>query len=300
MSKKKLDIAFLLIGTVLPNPNAKIPRDRNFGEPSDNIEQTISRIGYRLEHKFSDNWSLRNVFRATFTHYNDSITIPVSLRPDNQTLNRSYRIAKDDTSNYIFTTDFAGKFSTGSIEHQLLIGVDLTRYDPRNVRISSAAAPLNLFNPVYDPPDPVRRTLDTNNVRDSLGIYVQDRVALTENLKLLLGLRFDALEQRNRNFLADTQINQSDDAFSPRVGIVYQPIERISLYASYTRSFTPAIGAAFDGSIFQPERGTQFPGVISIYRFKVTSISVQLILVILGNFWRRSRFCSIIRLRSLA
>lgn len=66
---------------------------------------------------------------------------------------------------------------------------------------------------------------------------VQDQITLTDNLNLLLG---------------------SGDAFSPRLGIVYQPIPDISLYASYSRSFTPTIGTAVDGSSFQPERGTQY------------------------------------------
>lgn len=81
---------------------------------------------------------------------------------------------------------------------------------------------------------------------------------MTENLKLLLGIRFDIFDQRNQNFLADTEINQSGNAFSPRIGIVYQPVEPISIYASYARSFNPVIGTAFDGSNFEPERGTQY------------------------------------------
>ncbi|MDM9382159.1 TonB-dependent siderophore receptor [Chlorogloeopsis sp. ULAP01] len=249
------------IGTVLPNSNGEIPRTRNYGEPSDYIDQSVSRIGYRLEHQFSDNWSLRNAFRVTFIRYTDNITIPISLRSDNRTLNRLYR--EYDTGNfddYVLTTDLVGKFSTGSIEHQLLVGVDLGRYSTRIAINSAAAAPLDLFDPVYNRPllNPLTRSSDLNNIRDSLGIYVQDQVTLAENLKLLLGLRFDAFEQRNENLLRDTKINQSGDAFSPRLGIVYQPLPPISLYASYARSFTPTIGNAFDGSVFQPERGTQY------------------------------------------
>ncbi|NEQ31406.1 MAG: TonB-dependent receptor, partial [Leptolyngbya sp. SIO4C5] len=48
------------------------------------------------------------------------------------------------------------------------------------------------------------------------------------------------------------------DAFSPRVGIIYRPIEPVTLYASYTRSFTPNSGTNVDGESFDPERGTAF------------------------------------------
>ncbi|MHC5826324.1 MAG: TonB-dependent receptor domain-containing protein, partial [Nostoc sp.] len=51
---------------------------------------------------------------------------------------------------------------------------------------------------------------------------------------------------------------QQDEAFTPRLGIVYQPIPPISLYASYAQSFTPVGGTSFEGKQFQPERGTQY------------------------------------------
>ena len=81
---------------------------------------------------------------------------------------------------------------------------------------------------------------------------------MAPSLKLLLGGRFDTSTSTNRDELANTESSQSDDAFSPRFGIVYQPIPPISLYASYSRSFTPASGTDFNGNLFQPERGTQY------------------------------------------
>ena len=42
------------------------------------------------------------------------------------------------------------------------------------------------------------------------------------------------------------------------MGIVYQPIEPISLYASYSQSFQPNFGTRPDGSILEAERGTQY------------------------------------------
>lgn len=86
-----------------------------------------------------------------------------------------------------------------------------------------------------------------------------DQVNLTSNLKLLLGGRFDTSSSTSKDELANTESSQSSDAFTPRFGIVYQPIEPISLYASYSRSFTPPqSGTTFDGTLFQPERSTQY------------------------------------------
>ncbi len=252
-----------VIGSVLSNPNGEVSRNRNFGEPTDEFEQTITRIGYQLEHKFDDNWLLRNAFRFTFRDYSDRLTIPSSLDEDNQTFNRTSREYDLENTNYNFTTNVVGKFSTGSIQHQLLFGVDLNRLENLSPRYAEReAAPINIFNPVYGQPPESVFTFESNDrsVTNSLGIYLQDQVALADSLKLLLGVRFDAFDRKYEDFINNTESSGSDSAFSPRFGIVYQPIPAISLYASYTSSFTPPNGTFFfdvDASL-EPERGTQY------------------------------------------
>ncbi len=251
-----------LIGSVRSNPNGKIRRNRNFGEPSDRIEQTVSRIGYRLEHTFSENWSLRNAFRATFRDYSDNFTFPTGLNTDNRTLNRLYREYELDYENYSLTTYLTGKFSTGSINHQVVFGVDLNRFDIRTPKfIAFSAQPIDIFAPIYRQPlGNITNSFQNIQVTDSLGIYIQDQITLAENFKLLLGGRFDTFSQRYEFLTDGSESSQSESAFSPRLGIVYQPISAISLYASYARSFTPANGTGFLNTNlqFKPQRGTQY------------------------------------------
>jgi iron complex outermembrane recepter protein len=75
---------------------------------------------------------------------------------------------------------------------------------------------------------------------------------------MLVGGRFDLSDQESEDRLEDTITTQSDEAFSPRIGLVYQPIKPISLYASHSRSFAPNFATSVDGSILEPERGTQY------------------------------------------
>lgn len=247
------------IGTVLPNPNGKIPRNRYIAEP-DSFENSDSiRVGYNLEHSFSQNWQLRNAFKFLQTDYNRKFSVGTELADDNQTLSRAFI---DDDNNYeLFNSDtyVVGKFSTGSIRHQLVTGINLTRNETKQAGLVRQASSINLFNPVYGQPlGDVTFEYDELSSIDTLGIYVQDQIALAENLKLLLGVRFDTFSQTDKDRLANTEASLSGNAFSPRVGIVYQPIQPISLYASYSRSFTPTIGTSFEGDAFQPERGTQY------------------------------------------
>ncbi|WP_084226988.1 TonB-dependent siderophore receptor [Nostoc sp. KVJ20] len=245
------------IGTILSNPNGKIPRDRNVNEGSINTE--VSRIGYTLEHKFSEAWSFKNSFQYSRFYSPDLGTFPVGLLDDNRTLERIYIEGLYDQRDYRLLTNVIGKFATGSIKHQLLFGFDLGRQSIDSSGIDREIAPLDLFNPIYGQlPGAITFESDTNTVTDELGFIVQDQVTIADNLKLLLSGRFDNFKQTDKDFLADTETSQSGSAFSPRVGILYQPIPPISLYANYSQSFQPAIGRAFDESEFKPTKGTQF------------------------------------------
>lgn len=252
------------IGTVLPNPNGELPIDRYLGEPSiDSVKLTTTRIGYNLEHRFDKNWQIRNAFRASYRQQPQNSLFYDELQEDNRTLNRGVFIAKDqEGENYILNTDVVGDFNTGSINHKLLLGFDLsTNSDRPGTFRERSLSPIDIFNPVYSQNN-VGPVIDeftpSSTTTDVYGIYLQDQIALVDNLKLLLGGRFDWVEQRLKDESGEVTSSQNNSAFSPRVGIVYQPIEPISLYASYSRSFRQVIGTAFDNSLFEPERGTQY------------------------------------------
>ncbi|PIG90516.1 TonB-dependent siderophore receptor [Gloeocapsopsis sp. IPPAS B-1203] len=252
------------VGTVLPNPNGRIPRSFSGVGPVENTRTINSRIGYRLEHRFNENLRLRNAFRYLVGDSGQrDLIFPLSLADDNRTLNRELVSLADDTELarfYYLDTNLLGQFSTGSVNHQLLFGFSLSRTtDDLRLEFGNAA-PVDIFDPVYDNtivttgiPD-----IDRFTTRDTLGVYLQDQITIAENLKLLLGGRVDFFEERQIDRLLDERTTQSDTAFSPRVGIVYQPIQLISLYASYSRAFTPTIGQSADGEAFRPGRGTQY------------------------------------------
>jgi iron complex outermembrane recepter protein len=254
-----------VVGSVLPNPVGKIPRNRNVGEPTDRINASLIRVGYQLEHKFSDEWSLRNGFLYSFRDYNDNRTLPGTLGADNRTLSRSFRDFDFQSITYNFSTSLIGKFMTGSVQHQLLFGIDLNSYENRVPKFRDAeAAPIDIFNPIYGQPrGEFGDTFSNTTVNNSIGIYLQDQIAFTDNFKVVVGGRFDIIDQRSEDFSASIRSSKSESAFSPRLGIVYQPIPPLSLYASYVSSFTPASGVfLFGGDLsnnaFEPERGRQY------------------------------------------
>jgi iron complex outermembrane recepter protein len=248
------------VGTVLPNPNGEVPISRTVSEPDDFIDINLTRLGYTFEHRFNENWSLRNAFGATLSEFDQKQVFPFALQADNRTVDRSEGLRQASNNYFNLVTDVTGKFKTGSVQHQLLIGFDLFKQDNDENFESRPIASIDLFNPVYgaipDPPDFVSRTLE---VSESLGFYAQDQITILDNLKFLIGGRFDLTRQKITDLLDPTASSeQSNSAFSPRLGIVYQPIQPISLYASFTRSFNPVAGRDFNNTVFQPERGTQY------------------------------------------
>ncbi|MEH1836733.1 MAG: TonB-dependent siderophore receptor [Nostoc sp.] len=250
--KRPLDDGLIAFGRGVAN----IPFDRVLNERDDNFSRTQDTVGYRLEHDLSEDLKLRSRFRFTVSDSRYRSASAGSLNEQTGELSRNWADIPVNFKNYLLQNDLVGKFSTGSVKHTLLFGVDLER-TTNNIDYHVAPAPsINIFNPVYGTvPRPNRDQLPVvyaiNNQTNFLGIFLQDQVALTDNLKLLLGGRFDLVDQKSTS-------DQQDDAFTPRVGIVYQPIQPISLYASFSKSFQPNSGTRVDGSLLPPERGTQY------------------------------------------
>ncbi|MDF5707901.1 MAG: TonB-dependent siderophore receptor [Nostoc sp. S4] len=256
------------LGTLFPNPLGKLPRSRFLGEPDkENQDTSDTRLSYRLEHRFNDNWSLQNAFQAIFTKYsNDLKTRPIGLLPDNRTLRRDVFTNPEGVNYYVYDLDthVAGRFKTGSIEHQVVFGTEYAWNQFYAVQNRYDFPSIDIFNPVYG--NTTLGTLLSSNGSgvkvDNLGVYAQDLIALSENLKLVLGGRYDWSSQTSYTvfdlFGSPSSTSTASEAFSPRVGIVYQPIKPLSLYASYSRSFIPQTTRTFNNELFKPDRGTQY------------------------------------------
>ncbi|AFZ29234.1 TonB-dependent siderophore receptor [Gloeocapsa sp. PCC 7428] len=252
------------------NGVVNIPRSRFLNEPFSEFRQDQFNVGYTLNHRFSEDWSVRHALQ--YLQYQ-----PVREGPTfgfasglNESTGELARLADyaDGTYRRFFTNaEVIGNFSTGSVQHRLLFGTEY-RYRNENPRFafpdSDNYPSINVFNPIYTR---TRFEPNFNIFRDDnisvVSVYLQDQVELLPNLKLLAGVRYDNFTQfRTQEFFPDPreEFEQTDSAWTPRFGIVYQPIEPISLYASYSRSFAPSFAGSrnADGSPFEPQTGQQF------------------------------------------
>ena len=91
------------------------------------------------------------------------------------------------------------------------------------------------------------------------GVYLQNLISIGTQIKLLVGGRFDTVRSKNQDLLAGIEVlDKSDSAFSPQVGLVYQPDDKTSLYGNFSTSFSPVTFGRFRGGDPKPERGKQF------------------------------------------
>ncbi|MBN3947339.1 MAG: TonB-dependent siderophore receptor [Nostoc sp. NMS7] len=252
------------IGTLYPNPNGKVPISRYIGQVG-TTDIITTRLSYKLEHRFNDNWSIENAFGLLNVHYIGNPQgrgVPIALQPDDETLTRRRFVQAGDSfqNGYDLNTLVTGRFKTGSLEHQLVVGTEYGWSFVNGYNQNFTAPSINIFSPVYGQLGNGTLLNQSKNatIADNLGVYAQDLITLSQNLKLVLGGRYDWTGETDYDKLASTSTEFSSEAFSPRVGIVYQPIKPISLYASYARSFIPQTGLSATGQAFQPQRGTQY------------------------------------------
>jgi iron complex outermembrane recepter protein len=250
---------------------ADIPLERVLNNPEDTIEKDYLNIGYTFEHSFSENWQLRNQFRFISDNgINDEPSTYLDILDESTgSLDRYFFFSEEESKTYALYTNVRGRFNTGSVKHNLLFGVDVSRQESESVYrtdfVSEFLTPINIFDPVYSAvPTPDVEDLpiiqDIGTTIDQLGIYAQDQIYFLDNLIVTAGVRYETFNQDTIDTApSGIATNQTDSAVTPNIGIVYQPVEPISLYASYSRSFIPnSFVADIEGEPLKPKTGEGF------------------------------------------
>lgn len=153
--------------------------------------------------------------------------------------------------------------TTGTIGHVVLAGVEFTDQDSVNERINGffstanigAASSRRVSAPLSSPINIPRPTFiagpagnSNRAVTSSLSqysAYLQDQISLGEMVDLIVGVRYDRLDNSVTNRFSGAIATRKDDLWSPRAGLVLKPSPQSSIYVSYSRSFLPQSGDQF-------------------------------------------------------
>jgi len=237
-----------------------IPQSRFLGEPGDGpIEADV--LGHQLEymHDFDDNWSI--LFGANYrgTSMEGFATETGFGGVVDGEVNRFRRYRDFDAKYQVFRTELSGNLELGGFEHRLIMGIDADKFENDQVILRVRGDQyINVFNPVYgayELPTPTSNT-DRVEIQESVGIFIQDQISLTDKLDIRIGARFDDYEQRLNNRLANTNTKQTESRVSPQFGVVYEASDYVSVYGAYGENFRPLSGADANGDGFEPNQST--------------------------------------------
>ncbi|MGO4221273.1 TonB-dependent siderophore receptor [Lysobacter sp. TAF61] len=247
-------------GTLLPNPNGKIPMNRFTGEPGYNgYDKTMKSLGWEFTHDFGGGTVFRQNARYGTTDIDPSVTVGAfGLLADQRTLFRYLWATEEEAKNTGIDNQLTFSFNTGRAQHTLLAGLDYRDSRTEYAQAFAFNAPtLDIFNPVYGSPivkpDYTSRTVQD---QDQTGLYVQDQIKL-DRWVVTLGGRQDWVGTDTRELIGGARGHQSDDEFSGRVGINYLFDNGFAPYVGYSQSFQPTVGTDFAGNAFVPTTGDQ-------------------------------------------
>ncbi|MBD9376072.1 catecholate siderophore receptor Fiu [Pseudoxanthomonas sp. PXM04] len=283
----------------------RVDSENFYGTRFDHDDVTAQMATFRFEHDFSDKLKLTNVarwgkneqdylltaFMVTATGNTPTLTIPDINNPYGWTVNRNLPTFKDQE--YTILTDqlnLRADFNTGSVEHNLSTGVEITKEELKGLRYGTSGAwtPANLYNP--DPNSATGLTWFRNGAytraKTTTGsFYVFDTAHLTDAFLLTGGIRFDRYDTDYLGHLPCTannsqpcdgapvgtlttkRLKSKDTLFNWKLGAVYKVGDVASIYANYAVSQQPPGGSNLELSpsatnannpIYDPQKAKTF------------------------------------------
>ncbi len=301
--------------------NNLLPRNAFLGTDwqFQNVEQATA--GITFNHQFSDFWTLNAV--ASYQNYTKDYfsTERVQWQYDaadriswKRPLGRTYA-----EQNYTsLQLNLNGEVKTGNVNHKILVGTDgdygtndsYTFLDAvtgkpidRNYYYGtngSSAGTIYLDDPNTwasgAMPEAVKR--DRNRIpTQRFGLYAQDFIELSDKFKVLAGLRWsyiENLDSEKKTFAnGETKLSNGtvDRAFSPKAGLVYMPNDNLSLFATYTNSFSANTGRDVNDKSLKPSLIDQFElGMKKNFWNNAVALNLSLYQIENRNFYQTAEF----------
>lgn len=234
----------------------------------------------QMNYKISDQWTSQTVFSRSSSKSRGYY----SYIYDNEDGNRDFALWITKEQSQTATTDiqqnFIGDFKIGNMRNRLVVGLD---YFDRNVMFGGSGyghlynvtaqgevRQLDADNPYFLTQTSVDQLLSTvpatnyNSKDATYSAYASDVLNINNKLLVMASLRVDYFDTEG-NIKTDDD-NYTQTAFSPKFGVVYQPIEdQLSVFANYMNGFRNIAPSAIydnDGNFigsqtFEPEHANQ-------------------------------------------
>ncbi len=247
-----------------------------FGNPElSPVWATVSAFTALVDHDFGNGAALRNRTRfADYDKFYQNVFPGAVNGTGTQVSLSSYNVATQ-RKNLFNQTDLTFAADTGGIGHSLLVGAEFGRQETDNLRTTgyfgatgATATSVNvpLTNPRYTGPlnfRPSATDPDNHGIAKVAAAYVQDQIALSPQWQAILGVRYDRFDVDFRNNRNGQHVSSTDNLVSPRAGLIYKPVEPVSIYASYSTAQMPRAGEqltslSLSNRALDPEKFTNY------------------------------------------
>ena len=228
-----------------------VPNDKFYGMANDYQKDSADTYTGKWNHKINKNNKISTILKHVNVDRDLRATNP-SVNADQTIITRGRQARGAHEKTTTLQTNYTSKFDTLKMKHETLLGVEY---------LYETADRWSYFNPGANPtttpfdPNPYD-SLPSNygasyghinpiNFKDTdLGIYAQDIIEFVPHWKLLLGGRYDDFSADYRSMTSATgaviQYGRNDRVFSYRSGLMYQPDDYSTYYASYGTAFNPS------------------------------------------------------------
>ncbi|CAM2138644.1 catecholate siderophore receptor [Pararobbsia alpina] len=252
---------------VPPVNGRPVPVDKStfYGLTDDRTIQDVQIVSARVDHRFNENFRLRN--QTQYAHYvtdaretgaSAVLTGPLSTSTaltngNYTTLPLSSLYAKLGSHDRVITdqsiyntTDLISKFATGPLKHEVVTGIELGHDSYTNQATTRTNLPIvSLLDPIYTS-TPANSATTIGNYANSganeFAAYANDTVSIGDHWKIVGGLRWDKYRAHIANTItAPGYASQTNYFTSVRTGVIWQPTDTQSYYASYGTSFDPSL-----------------------------------------------------------
>ncbi|QTT91481.1 TonB-dependent receptor [Pseudomonas chlororaphis] len=231
---------------------ADVSRDTTYGDKRDYIDDKSQSLRSKLSYELNDNWQLRHTLSLFKLNSDFDNTYQTGYDSRTKRVNRQRWQQDLNTRNLYNNLEVEGTFDTFGLEHRVLTGVELgsQRRDPKLYTAAAVSAGGQAV-PSLDPFNPDKNLRHTGKMVassynhsevESRAVYIQDQLRLNDQWQVLAGLRYDNFNVETHNKLLDRKDDRDSHSTSPRLGVVWTPLEDHSFYASWSKSFSPVGG----------------------------------------------------------
>ncbi|MUU77306.1 TonB-dependent receptor [Winogradskyella endarachnes] len=249
-------------GTLAFNSIDDLGYDTNLSFTSNDVTINNLTQNFRGEiaWKITDQWSSQTLISGSsakslgyYTYlwnYADYTDLSAIVGTENFALYAQDTDSKTKTIN--LQQNFTGTFKIGDLENKLLVGADYLDYNI--IDNSSNWGYLHTINIdgdlIFGEPEINEENLSAalsgignvdSDIRQNIfGAYVSDVINILPSLSVMGSVRYDRFDyQGDRNTDTDDDTEYTESTFSPKFGIVFQPIlNELSIFANYQNGFS--------------------------------------------------------------